>query len=414
MILADSGVVFDKENHTYRLGDKQLWGITGMLSSQLFPEKYDFVPQKVLQRAANRGSIIHEACDHYDKTGEVKRIEVRWYENVLKENNIKVLSSEYIVTDFEHFASPIDKVVEINNEVHLLDVKTTSALDYEYLSWQLSVYKYLFGLVNPEIKIGGLGAIWIRDGATYHEVQEKPAEAIEELKRSIELDPQAVQPHALLALVYSAQGKVDLAADEYTLAFENASKHEPENVEIYKSLGAIYLQQKKLKQAEGIFKLILKLTPQDAEAHFYLGSVYYDLKDYPAAEKELKNALKLKPDYHEVLNFLGYFYLEQDRNIDTAGAMIEQALALDPENGAYLDSLGWYYYKKGKFKEALSYLEKAAYFLSDPVIYEHLGDVFLKLGSRENAILNLEKSLKLNSEQDKVKEKLFKLTNHGE
>jgi len=152
-----------------------------MLSSQLFPEKYDFVPQEVLQRAADRGSIIHEACDHYDKTGEVKRIEVRWYENVLKENNIKVLSSEYIVTDFEHFASPIDKVVEINNEVHLLDVKTTSALDYEYLSWQLSVYKYLFGLVNPEIKIGGLGAIWIRDGATYHEVQEKPAEAIKSL-----------------------------------------------------------------------------------------------------------------------------------------------------------------------------------------------------------------------------------------
>ena len=181
MILANSGVVFDKENHTYRLGDKRLWGITGMLSSQLFPEKYDFVPQEVLQRAANRGNIIHEACDHYDKTGEVKRIEVRWYENVLKENNIKVLSSEYIVTDFEHFASPIDKVVEINNEVHLLDVKTTSALDYEYLSWQLSVYKYLFGLVNPDVKIGGLGAIWIRDGATYHDVQEKPVDAIKSL-----------------------------------------------------------------------------------------------------------------------------------------------------------------------------------------------------------------------------------------
>jgi len=181
MILANCGVVFDKEKHVYHLGDKQLWGVTGMLSSQLFPEKYDFVPQEVLQRAANRGSIIHEACDHYDKTGEVKRIEVRWYENVLKENNIKVLSSEYIVTDFEHFASPIDKVVEINNEVHLLDVKTTSALDYEYLSWQLSVYKYLFGLVNPEIKIGGLGAIWIRDGATYHKVQEKPVDAIKSL-----------------------------------------------------------------------------------------------------------------------------------------------------------------------------------------------------------------------------------------
>jgi len=243
--------------------------------------------------------------------------------------------------------------------------------------------------------------------------KDKPDSAIEELKRSIELDPEAVQPHALLALVYSASGKTDLAGDEYVLAFENATKQEPENIDIYKSLGAIYLQQKKLKQAEGIFQLILKLAPLDAEAHFYLGSVYYDLKDHPAAEKELKSALKIKPDYHEVLNFLGYFYLEQDKNIDAAGALIRQALALEPENGAYLDSLGWFYYKKGKFKEALSYLEQAAYFLSDPVVYEHLGDVFLKLNNPESAKLNWEKSLKLNSGQDQVKEKLLKLTNYG-
>jgi Tfp pilus assembly protein PilF len=243
--------------------------------------------------------------------------------------------------------------------------------------------------------------------------KDKPTQAIAELKRAIELDPQAVQPHALLALVYSAQGKTDPAAEEYVLAFENASRQEPENTEIYRSLGAIYLQQKKLKQAEGIFKLILKLAPLDAETHFYLGSVYYDLKDYPASEKELKIALKLKPDYHEVLNFLGYFYLEQDRNIDQAGVLIKQALTYEPENGAYLDSLGWFYYKKGKFKEALSYLEKGAYFLSDPVIYEHLGDVFLKLGNPDSARLNWEKSLKLNSAQDQVKTKLLEITNHG-
>jgi len=51
----------------------------------------------------------------------------------------------------------------------------------------------------------------------------------------------------------------------------------------------------------------------------------------------------------------------------------KQALVLEPENGAYLDSLGWFYYKKGKFKEALSHLERAASFLTDPVIYDHLG-----------------------------------------
>lgn len=234
--------------------------------------------------------------------------------------------------------------------------------------------------------------------------------AIEELKQAILLEPEAVEPHALLALVYATEDKSDLAVAEYTLALENATKFEPENIDAYKGLGIIYLQQKKLKLAEGIFKLIVSMSPQDAQAHFYLGDIYYSLEDYPQVEKELKKSLKLKPDYHEALNFLGYFYLNQGKNIEQAGVMIRKALAFDPENGAYIDSLGWYYYKKGKFKEALSYLEKAASVLTDPEIYDHLGDVFLKLGDSGNAKLNWEKSLKLDAQQDKVKVKLFKLT----
>ena len=89
--------------------------------------------------------------------------------------------------------------------------------------------------------------------------------------------------------------------------------------------------------------------------------------------------------------------------------MIKQALSFEPENGAYVDSLGWFYFKKGKFKEALVHLEKAASFLNDPVIYEHLGDVFMKLGNRDSAKLNWEKSLKLDSTQDKVKVKLLQV-----
>jgi len=237
--------------------------------------------------------------------------------------------------------------------------------------------------------------------------------AAKELKQSVSLDPEAVQPHALLALVYAAQNKTDLATAEYVLALENAAKLEPENIDIYKGLGAAYLQQKKFKQAEGILKLVVNMVPKDPEAHLYLGDIYYNLKDYPAVEKELKRAIKLKPDFHEALNFLGYFYLEQDKNINRAGAMIKKALAFEPENGAYLDRLGWFYYKKKKFKESLVYLEKAASFLSDPVIYGHLGDVFLKLGNTESAKLNWEKSLGLDPESDKIKAKLLKLNNHG-
>lgn len=237
--------------------------------------------------------------------------------------------------------------------------------------------------------------------------------AIVALKRSAALDPLAVEPHAVLALVYAAQNKADLLVQEYALALKNAAKLEPKNIEIYKSLGAIYLEQGKLKEAEGIFNLIVGLAPLDAEAHFYLASIYYDLKDFVFAEKELKSAVKLNPDLHPALNFLGYFYLEQNKNIDQAGGLIRRALSFEPENGAYIDSLGWFYFKKGKFKEALSQLEKAASFLSNPEIYDHLGEVFLKLGDPENAKLNWEKSLKLDSSQEKVKEKLLKVTNNG-
>ena len=243
--------------------------------------------------------------------------------------------------------------------------------------------------------------------------QNNTALAIAQLKQAIGLTPEAIEPHAILALVYAAQNKADLSAQEYTLALKNAVKLEPKNIEIYKSLGAIYLQQRKLKEAEGIFKLITGMAPADPQAHFYLANIYYDLKDNSSVEKELNSALKLKPDYHEALNFLGYFYLEQDKNINQAGEMIRKALVFEPHNGAYIDSLGWFYSKKGKFKEALSELEKAASLLSDPVIYDHLGDVFLKLGNRDDAKLNWEKSLKLDSTQEKIKTKLLNLGNNG-
>ena len=50
--LVKSPVVFNEENHTYFLGEKQLRGITGMISRQLFPDKYKGVPDHVMRRAA--------------------------------------------------------------------------------------------------------------------------------------------------------------------------------------------------------------------------------------------------------------------------------------------------------------------------------------------------------------------------
>lgn len=234
-------------------------------------------------------------------------------------------------------------------------------------------------------------------------------QAIEELKLASELDPDAIEPHAILAILYSTQNKADLATQEYEFALKNASKAQPKNIEIYKGLGSIYLQQKKFSEAEKTFRMILDIAPNDAEAHFYLANIYDELKQKKRVEEELIKAIELKPDYHEALNYLGYLYAEEGRNLDQAEKLIRKALELDPNSGAYVDSLGWVYFRKARYKEALKELEKASALIEDPVVYDHLGDVYLKLNDPAKAKLNWEKSLKLDPLQEEVKKKLEKL-----
>jgi len=236
----------------------------------------------------------------------------------------------------------------------------------------------------------------------------KIEQAINELSLAIKFDPEAVEPHAILALIYSSQNKPELAASEYEISLKNASKLQPKNIDIYKNLGAIYLQQKRFKEAQNAFRLILDLSKDDADAYFYLGNIYDELKDKAQAEAQLEKSLQLKPDYHEALNYLGYLYVEENKNLDRAEVMIKKALEFEPDNGAYVDSLGWLYFKQGRFKEAHKELERASLLLEDPVIFDHLGDVYFKMGDREKAKLNWQKSLKLKPDQDKVKEKLNK------
>ena len=163
--LNESGVVFHEETHIYSLNGKKLQGITGMIERQLFPHKLDNIPESVLKKAAELGSAIHKACQMYDEIGiEDQMPQVAVYKKLLDKEfpNSQVIANEYIVTDGEYFASPIDKVIQITeNTVAIVDVKTTYELDKEYVSWQTSIYKYLFEKQNPGIKVGGLLALWL-------------------------------------------------------------------------------------------------------------------------------------------------------------------------------------------------------------------------------------------------------------
>ena len=58
---------------------------------------------------------------------------------------------------------------------------------------------------------------------------------------------------------------------------------------------------------------------------------------------------------------------------------------------------------KGDYEKALSYLNQADHFLDDPVIYEHLGDVYEKVGTYGKALKAYRKALEKAKQEDKAK-----------
>jgi tetratricopeptide (TPR) repeat protein len=126
------------------------------------------------------------------------------------------------------------------------------------------------------------------------------------------------------------------------------------------------------------------------------------------AAELLRESIRLDPaNAAQAQNYLGYMWVDRDVNVDEGGELIKKALEVEPDNAAYLDSLGWYYYKKGRYEDALKELTKALESLKeeDPVVFDHLGDTYQKLGKPADAMNFWQKSLAL-EDDPKVREKL--------
>lgn len=182
--LQQSGVVFNEEGHTYHLGGKELQGVTGILDRRLFPNKYDGVDEEILAKAAERGTAIHRYCQIYDDLGIVTEgcEEVAHYASMRDALGLVPVAREYIVTDGEHYASKIDAVYQGKEGVILNDLKTTYHLDKEYISWQLSIYAWMFEKMNPGVTVECLTATWLRgDTAEYVGIERKDVSLVEAL-----------------------------------------------------------------------------------------------------------------------------------------------------------------------------------------------------------------------------------------
>jgi tetratricopeptide (TPR) repeat protein len=240
----------------------------------------------------------------------------------------------------------------------------------------------------------------------------KYEEAAEYLEKALLLNPEMEQAYYELARLYLSLEKPQEALEWLEKARENFSLNFP--LEFFTAISQSILENYSAAVQHFTSAEILAQTeaPEilNAQFHFQFGATYERHGDHEAAAQQFKKALKLAPDFPEALNYLGYMWADLGIHLEEAHDLIEKAVEIEPENAAYLDSLGWVLFRLERTEEALDYILKAIELSEkpDPVLYDHLGDIYAALGKHEEARDAWKDSLNLepNEHAQKIRGKL--------
>jgi len=167
--------------------------------------------------------------------------------------------------------------------------------------------------------------------------------------------------------------------DEAIPLLNQAAKLNPKRSESYLLLGLTYMQTEQYPLASSILEKGIQQDPENADLHFNLGTAYDKLDRFNDVVREMERTLQLSPDYADALNYLGYSYADRDMSPQKALELTKRAVELKPDNGYYVDSFGWAQFKVGQIEQALKTIQHAASLVGDdPVIFEHLGSIYVK------------------------------------
>lgn len=168
---------FDEETHTYFLEGEDIDFepiiSTTQVIHMIFPKKYDGISPEVLKKAAERGTSIHNAISDYElglSEIDLSVEELKNYIFIKRYYCMECLETEkpiLLKIGNTWIAGRFDLVCSVKNldtdkkEISLIDIKTTSTLDIEYLEWQLNIYRVGYEKCNKR-KIKSLYGLHLR------------------------------------------------------------------------------------------------------------------------------------------------------------------------------------------------------------------------------------------------------------
>jgi tetratricopeptide (TPR) repeat protein len=237
----------------------------------------------------------------------------------------------------------------------------------------------------------------------------RPDNAEKDFRAALALDPQyeeAWKELCYMHIIAKSKEKALKAAEEYSAAFPNSAHG-------WRLRGYALNMRERQEEAVAALKKATEMDPADHFSWFEIGSILEKQKRINEAADAFRQVLRIRPGDAQAANYLGYMWAEAGMMLDSAKTLIEAALEKDPKNGAYLDSYAWVFYQMGDYEKALRYMNKALEqenVKGDPVPYEHIGDIYFKLGDYKAADDAYKRSLALKTEEAKrIKERLAEI-----
>jgi eukaryotic-like serine/threonine-protein kinase len=181
----------------------------------------------------------------------------------------------------------------------------------------------------------------------------KPAEAIAELSRALELAPNSDEALRRLGAAYFAAERKKEAIDAYT----KATEVNPYFWTNFNALGAAYLRMGQYDQALERFRKVIELEPDRASGYANVGTVYLREGRWNEAIPMLQKAIALQPSANYYSN-LGYVYYFQEHYAD-AVAQFAEAVKLAPNDATYQGNLADAYRWSGQKDKARAAYDQA-------------------------------------------------------
>jgi tetratricopeptide (TPR) repeat protein len=261
--------------------------------------------------------------------------------------------------------------------------------------------------------------------ATMESHDNKPADAIADLRAVLRDQPNSIQLQRMLASAYVAKGdlalaeetlrasmqsatndvsvrielaqllaRTDRAAQGVTLLEETVTRL-PDNIPAREALIRAYVANHDLASAHGAAEALKTRQPQSAAGYYLAGLIAVDEKHLQESERNFERALELQPRDVNVLGALARVEISRGAS-DQAISRVQAAVETDPKSVPLLTLLGGLLLEKKDFKGAGEAFARAS--ALDPSQWQshrNLALVKVALDDPESAVVEYQAALRI-------------------